>query len=102
MKLYTLGFTKKSAKQFFEVLGKNNIQKLVDIRLNNVSHAVKVEDAIYEDGSVPELLDIVEIECNGFQFNYYQIETHVYDPGYYWSKIGRATIKDVLKIQEST
>jgi Uncharacterized conserved protein len=37
LKLYTLGFTKKSAKQFFEVLGKNNIQKLVDIRLNNVS-----------------------------------------------------------------
>ncbi|GAB6156012.1 hypothetical protein JCM17380_47640 [Desulfosporosinus burensis] len=31
---------------------------------SGVSHAVKVEDAIYEDGSVPELLDIVEIECN--------------------------------------
>lgn len=65
---------------------------------SGVSHAVKVEDAIYEDGSVPELLDIVEIECNGCQFNYYQLENYVYDPGYYWSKIGRATIKDVLKI----
>jgi len=37
LKLYTLGFTKKSAKQFFEVLGKSNTQKLVDIRLNNIS-----------------------------------------------------------------
>ena len=37
MKLYTLGFTKKSAKQFFELLRKSNIQELVDIRLYNVS-----------------------------------------------------------------
>jgi len=37
LKLFTLGFTKKSAEQFFELLGKSNIQKLVDIRLNNVS-----------------------------------------------------------------
>lgn len=33
--LYTIGFTKKSAEQFFELLKNNHISKLVDIRINN-------------------------------------------------------------------
>lgn len=37
MNLYTIGFTKKSAEDFFEILIKNNIKKLIDIRLNNSS-----------------------------------------------------------------
>jgi len=37
MIIYTIGFTKKSAKEFFEILKKNNIEQLVDIRLNNTS-----------------------------------------------------------------
>lgn len=37
MKLYTIGFTQKSARQFFELLSQNKIKKLVDIRLNNAS-----------------------------------------------------------------
>ena len=37
MKLYTIGFTKKSAQQFFEILDRNKIQKVIDIRLNNSS-----------------------------------------------------------------
>jgi len=65
---------------------------------SSVSHAVKIEDAIYEDGSVPKLLDIIEIECMGRKLNYYQVENYVYNPDYYWSKTGQATIKDVLKI----
>jgi len=65
---------------------------------SGVSNAVKVEDAICEDGCVPELLDIVKIECKGRHSNYYQVENYVYDPGYYWSKIGRATINDIIKI----
>jgi len=36
-KLYTIGFTKKTAKQFFELLENNKISKLVDIRANNTS-----------------------------------------------------------------
>lgn len=35
--LYTIGFTKKKAEQFFELIKKNNIKCLIDIRLNNVS-----------------------------------------------------------------
>ena len=37
MKLFTLGFTKKSAEQFFELLKRNDIHTLIDIRLNNIS-----------------------------------------------------------------
>ena len=37
MNLYTIGFTKKSAKQFFELLKKNQVKCLIDTRLNNKS-----------------------------------------------------------------
>ena len=35
-KLYTIGYTKKKARDFFEILQTNNIDMLIDIRLNNV------------------------------------------------------------------
>lgn len=35
--LYTIGFTKKSAEQFFELLKKNKVKTLVDIRISNSS-----------------------------------------------------------------
>ena len=35
--LYTIGFTKKSAEQFFELLKKNRVQTLVDVRISNSS-----------------------------------------------------------------
>ncbi len=34
MKIYTIGFTKKTAKQFFDLLKNNGIECLVDIRLH--------------------------------------------------------------------
>ena len=37
VKIYTIGFTKKSAEQFFEALRGVNVQRVVDVRLNNVS-----------------------------------------------------------------
>lgn len=37
MKLYTLGFTKKNARRFFDLLRQSGATKLVDTRLNNVS-----------------------------------------------------------------
>ena len=37
MKLFTIGFTKKSAAQFFKLIRDNQIKLLVDIRLNNTS-----------------------------------------------------------------
>lgn len=37
MKVYTIGFTKKSARVFFGILGETGARSLVDVRLNNVS-----------------------------------------------------------------
>lgn len=37
MKIYTIGFTKKSAEEFFESIQKAHIHLLVDVRLNNNS-----------------------------------------------------------------
>jgi uncharacterized protein (DUF488 family) len=37
VQLYTIGFTKKSAETFFELLRGAGVRRVVDIRLNNVS-----------------------------------------------------------------
>jgi uncharacterized protein (DUF488 family) len=37
MKLYTIGFTKKSAEKFFSILKKAGIKRVIDVRLNNAS-----------------------------------------------------------------
>lgn len=37
MKIYTIGFTKKSAQEFFDSLRQSGITRLVDVRLNNIS-----------------------------------------------------------------
>jgi len=36
-KIYTIGFTKKSASEFFGMLKESGAKRLVDVRLNNVS-----------------------------------------------------------------
>jgi uncharacterized protein (DUF488 family) len=50
MKLFTIGFTKKSAEQFFTALTIAGVKRLVDVRLNNVSQLAaftKKEDLRY-------------------------------------------------------
>jgi len=37
VEIYTIGFTKKSAKEFFNTLRKAGIKRLIDVRLNNSS-----------------------------------------------------------------
>lgn len=37
MHIFTMGFTQKTAEQFFEKIKKNNIQIVLDVRLNNQS-----------------------------------------------------------------
>ncbi|EJG1821193.1 DUF488 domain-containing protein [Vibrio parahaemolyticus] len=37
MKIYTIGFTKKTAESFFGYLSSSNIKTLIDVRLNNTS-----------------------------------------------------------------
>ena len=35
--LFTIGFTKKTAQEFFELLTKTGVERIIDTRLNNVS-----------------------------------------------------------------
>ncbi len=37
MKVFTIGFTKKSASQFFDLLCKSGVKRVVDVRLGNES-----------------------------------------------------------------
>lgn len=37
MKIFTIGFTKKSAREFFGKLQRPGLKRLIDVRLNNVS-----------------------------------------------------------------
>lgn len=50
MKLYTIGFTRKSAHDFFEALRSAGVARVVDVRLNNVSQLAgftKKQDLAY-------------------------------------------------------
>ena len=37
MRLYTIGFTRKPASEFFGLVGESGAKRLIDVRLNNVS-----------------------------------------------------------------
>ena len=37
MTVFTIGFTKKSARQFFELLRASGVRRVIDVRLNNLS-----------------------------------------------------------------
>ncbi len=37
MKTFTIGFTQKGAKRFFTLLRRNEVSRIIDVRLNNVS-----------------------------------------------------------------
>ena len=48
--LYTIGFTKKNAQQFFDTLIKSGVKRVIDTRLNNISQLAgfaKREDLKY-------------------------------------------------------
>lgn len=50
MNIFTIGFTKKSARRFFELLQASGTKRVVDVRLNNVSQLAgfaKREDLAY-------------------------------------------------------
>lgn len=50
MNIFTIGFTKKAAEEFFETLRTSGVKRLVDVRLNNVSQLAgfaKKQDLAY-------------------------------------------------------
>ena len=70
MKLFTIGFTKKSAEKFFSMLIDAGVRRMIDIRLNNTSQLAgfaKKDDLIYflkKIGDIdyihwPELADLL-------------------------------------------
>jgi uncharacterized protein (DUF488 family) len=72
VKLYTIGFTKKNAQEFFETLRSANVRRVIDVRLNNVSQLsgfAKRDDLAYflkricdiEYVHIPELAPTQEI-----------------------------------------
>ncbi|MDH0564157.1 DUF488 family protein [Acinetobacter courvalinii] len=72
MNIYTIGFTQKKAKQFFELIKNNKIKKVIDVRLSNVSQLAgfaKRDDLVYflkeicecDYEHVPDLAPIDEI-----------------------------------------
>jgi uncharacterized protein (DUF488 family) len=55
MKLFTIGFTKTTASNFFSRLSKAHVKKLIDVRLNNVSQLAgfaKKDDLAYFADSI--------------------------------------------------
>ncbi len=50
MKLFTIGFTKKSAEEFFEAIRASGVRHVIDVRLKNTSHLAgfaKRNDLVY-------------------------------------------------------
>ena len=64
--LFTIGFTKKTAEQFFDILKNNGIKKLVDIRINKTSQLAGFAKGIDLEYFVNELLDIPYVHITDF------------------------------------
>ncbi|MCI7247621.1 MAG: DUF488 domain-containing protein [Campylobacter sp.] len=58
MIIYNIGFTGKNAEEFFTLLVKNNVKRLIDVRLNNVSQLAGFANAKH----LPYLLKVHNIE----------------------------------------
>lgn len=58
MKIYSIGFTEKSAEKFFSLIKANPVRTIIDVRLNNISQLsgfAKKNDLIY---FLKELCDV--------------------------------------------
>src|SRR6185437_13987706 len=55
------------------------------------------EERRYQDGSDPNVLDIIEVPLSLAKPHEYQTENHVIDDGYYWAKEGKLSVKDIRK-----
>ncbi|CAB5505234.1 DUF488 family protein [Bathymodiolus thermophilus thioautotrophic gill symbiont] len=58
MNVFTIGFSQKSAEQFFKLLTENKVKKLIDIRLNNKSQLAGFANAKH----LPYFLKLHNIE----------------------------------------
>lgn len=58
IKIFTIGFTGKTAEYFFQLLKNSGVKKLVDIRLNNVSQLAGFTKAPNLEYFLKEILNI--------------------------------------------
>lgn len=57
---------------------------------------ISEEERRYDDGTQVAVLDVVRIPFKKPQPHNHQLENHVIADGYYWSKVGQCTFKDLL------
>jgi hypothetical protein len=59
------------------------------------THEISLEERRYQDGSDPQLLDVLMIPCEAPQPLPYQPENHLIDADYYWEREGSLSFTDV-------
>jgi hypothetical protein len=58
-------------------------------------HEISEEDRRYEDGTMPRLLDIVDVTMKAARPENHQQENHLIDDGYYWERRGSTSWKSL-------
>jgi len=77
MKTYTIGFTQKDARHFFTLIKQNQIARIIDVRLNNVSQLAgfaKRDDLKYFLSEIcgSEYIHIAELAPTKIMLNEYK------------------------------
>jgi hypothetical protein len=63
---------------------------------------ISITDRRYQDGTMPAVMDLIEIPMSAPKPNGFQHENHLIDDQYYWVKQGRGTWQDALKAVDRT
>lgn len=66
MILFTIGFTQKSAKTFFELIKENQIELLIDVRLNNKSQLAGFSKGTDLDYFLKEICNCKYVHCQEY------------------------------------
>jgi hypothetical protein len=61
--VFTIGFTKKTAPQYFEKLGAAGVKRVVDVRLNNVSQLAGFSKRADFEYFLKEILHVEYVEA---------------------------------------
>ena len=64
------------------------------------THEISEEERRFEDGTHPELLDLLTIQMTSHVPNQHQQENHEIDTGYYWLRTRKATWNETLAAVE--
>jgi hypothetical protein len=64
------------------------------------SHEISESDRQYQDGTDPRLLDVINIPFKKVAPSSHQPENYLIDDGYYWTKVGVASLVDVVKFAD--